>query len=326
MAHIEICNSCRNAEAEQKDKQGWIIIFFRGPKISVELERLTMRDLLARTLARRFYHRPVFLVGAGRSGTIALFRALGTHPEILFIPGGEIPFVTTIGSAVLPFEIGEKKDYYLEQTKVPKDYLYSQLRRLCFESATGPHYGLKVLLKDLLRSRIQFTKARYWCVKTFPGNKVFEGLLHLYPEAKFIYIVRNGLDVVRSRTKFSAFRDEDFAEHCGVWANAAERFSYLQSNSNAVMVRQEALISQPEVVFEKIYDLLGITHDEKPIEYIRTTLVHSLADDETHDNVDVRTHLENRKPAYEEWSPEQRQTFKTICGAAMHKLEYEIPF
>ncbi len=27
MAHIGIRNSCRNAEAEQKDKQGWVIIF-----------------------------------------------------------------------------------------------------------------------------------------------------------------------------------------------------------------------------------------------------------------------------------------------------------
>ncbi len=33
MAHIGICNNCRNAEAEQKDKQGWTIIIFRGPNI-----------------------------------------------------------------------------------------------------------------------------------------------------------------------------------------------------------------------------------------------------------------------------------------------------
>ncbi len=32
LAHIGICNTCRNAEAERKEKQGWIIIFFRGPK------------------------------------------------------------------------------------------------------------------------------------------------------------------------------------------------------------------------------------------------------------------------------------------------------
>ncbi len=37
MAHIEICNSCCNAEAEQKEKQVWIIIIFRGPKVFVQL-------------------------------------------------------------------------------------------------------------------------------------------------------------------------------------------------------------------------------------------------------------------------------------------------
>ncbi len=57
MAHIGIRNTCRNAEAEQKDKQGWIIIFFRGPKTDVTvmntaLKRLKFTNFLNKKMGR----------------------------------------------------------------------------------------------------------------------------------------------------------------------------------------------------------------------------------------------------------------------------------
>ena len=122
--------------------------------------------MLGPILCSRFYHRPVFLVGAGRSGTIALFRALGTHPEILSIPGGEIPILMSIGKAASPLDHGKQKEYFLEQTKIPKQYYYSQLKRLCFESSVGPYYSYRKLIKTMIKSPSKYLRKRYWCVKT----------------------------------------------------------------------------------------------------------------------------------------------------------------
>lgn len=47
---------------------------------------------LYRTLNWRYYHRPVFVIGTGRSGTTVLLEALGAHPNLL-AAWGEAPLI-----------------------------------------------------------------------------------------------------------------------------------------------------------------------------------------------------------------------------------------
>jgi hypothetical protein len=282
--------------------------------------------MLGPILCSRFYHRPVFLVGAGRSGTIALFRALGTHPEILSIPGGEIPILMSIGRAASPLDHGKQKEYFLEQTKIPKQYYYSQLKRLCFESSVGPYYGYRKLIKTMIKSPSKYLRKRYWCVKTFPGQEAAQGLLSLYPRARFVYLVRNGINVVHSRTKFQHFQDREFAEHCQTWSSAVTRFEYLLNFEAAVLVQHEELVEDPGRVIQKICTHLAVSSDDSPASYLKNTLVHSLSDEQTRESVDVKKIMDARSPVYEDWTKEQQNIFKDICGNAMEKLKYEIPF
>ena len=282
--------------------------------------------MLGAILSSKYFQRPVFLVGAGRSGTVALFRALGNHPEVLSIPGGEIPILMSIGRVAYLLEHGEEKEYFLEQTKVPKQYFYSKLKRLCFESSVGPYYGYRKLLKALIKNPAGYMKKKYWCVKTFPGEEAALGLLSLYPQAKFIYLVRNGINVVHSRTKFGHFRDREFAEHCQVWTSAVERFEYLQHLESAEVVQQEELVDAPERIIQKICVHLSIPPDDGPANFLKNTLVHSLSDEETRESVDVKKIMSSRTPVYETWTKEQQNIFKDICGSTMEKLKYEIPF
>lgn len=277
-------------------------------------------------LCSRFYHRPLFLVGAGRSGTVALLRALGTHPEILSIAGGEIPILMSIGRVAYLLEHGEQKEYFLEQTKVPQKYFYSKLRRLCFESSIGPHYGYRKLIKAILKNPTGYIRKRYWCVKTFPGEEAALGLLSLYPLARFVYLVRNGINVVHSRTKFQHFRDREFAEHCRSWSAAVNRFEYLQDFGAALLVQQEELVDVPGRTTQKICTHLSVSVDDRPVDYLKNTLVHSLSDEETHESVDVKKILNSRAPVYETWTEDQQKIFKDICGNTMEKLKYELPF
>lgn len=284
-----------------------------------------MKAIAGRVLASRFYHRPVFLVGAGRSGTIVLFRALGEHPEIFSMPS-ENPLLTSIAAMVQLFESGPEKDYFLESVKISKDYLYRHLRQLSFESSAGSHNGLKVQVKYLWKNKRKIGGARYWCVKCFPIEDHAAALLRLYPMAKFVYIVRNGVDVVQSRTKFPAFRNAKFSEHCRVWAGSVQKFDYLRRLDAGIMVKQEDLVSNPDVLFGDICRHLGIESSSIPVEFAKTTLVHSLGDKDTHRNVKVRESLQSRAAAYEGWSDSQRRTFMKICESAMRELEYDLPF
>lgn len=283
-----------------------------------------MIDYLGKLLTKSYCHNPIFVVGAPRSGTSVLLGALGEHPLIVSMRG-EAPFITTIGGAAYLFEFAENKEYYLKSIRVPKQYLYDSLLRLSFEVAAGKNYGIKMILNGLLRGDISLFKKRYWCVKTFPDLNVSKSLLRLYPGVKFVYILRHGCDVVQSMTRFSGFRQQEFHKQCRAWATAMEKYRYLLNFEPAIVVRHEDLIEKPEEVFGRIFSFTGLSYHDNPTHFTRSTLVHPL-DKETRTKTNVKTIFDKREPSHQNWSQEQRELFKRICGEKMREVGYDIPF
>ncbi len=238
---------------------------------------------------------------------------------------GEAPFITSVGGAAYLFEYASDRDYYIASLRYPKEYLYHSLRTLCFEYAAGKHYGLKLVLKGILDGDRSHLNKDYWCAKTFPDTKVAKGLIKLYPNVKFLYIIRNGYDVVHSRTKFSAFSHQDFEKHCREWSNAVDKYGYIKHLQCATMVRHENLVQHPEQFFENIFKFLGVQNHPRPSTYVRNNLVHPL-DKPTQTVTNVKETFSKRQPPYETWSQEQCEIFKNICGGKMEEVGYDIPF
>jgi sulfotransferase family protein len=224
-----------------------------------------------------------------------LLQALGKHPLILSARG-EAPFIASMGGAA---------------------YL--------FEFAAGKNYGLKLIVKGLLDRDISYLKKRYWCAKTFPGYKVAKGLMRLYPKTKFIYIIRNGCDVVQSMTKFSGFCQQEFEDQCRAWAQAVEKYRYLADLESAIEIRHEQMVSRPEELFQNIFSFLSVKNHESSANYVKNKIVHPL-DKPTQSAVNVGKFFSKRKPSYESWSLEQREIFKRICGESMREAGYAIPY
>lgn len=286
-----------------------------------------MLDWLGRFASARFIKCPIFIVGGSRSGTIVLLKAMGQHARILSTPS-EDPFITDVGGMVHSLEFCDdvEKKYYQDTLRIPQGYIYERLRRLALESALGPHYGLRQLIKLAITNKGNPLVKRYWCTKTFPGKNVAQGLMRLYPEAKFIWILRNGVNVVYSRCRFPAFRDQSFEDHCRHWADTVGRFSYLLELPGTVVVHQEELVDDPDRIFRHIFGNFGIDYDPKPTEYALTHHVHPLADESTAIGVDIKKILSERPPAYLEWTQEQMRIFKRICGDAMEQAGYNMEF
>jgi hypothetical protein len=283
-----------------------------------------MLNSIGRLLSSPFYANPIVVVGTGRSGTSVLLQALGKHPEIYALPG-EAPFLTSIGGSAFLFENGENRTYYLDSLKVSKDYLFEQLRRLGFEVAAGPWYGLRRMVKGLLGASDTPLRRRFWCAKSFPSQRVTEGLMALYPDIRFVYIVRNGCDVIQSRTKFAGFTHQDFRQHCLNWAAGVEKYRHLSALPQCFMTTQEALLADPREVFAHLLMHLDIPPHPGPADFAATTLVHPL-DQSTRTNTDARRAIGGRAPPFTTWTAEQKRLFKEICTAPMHELGYQIPF
>lgn len=284
-----------------------------------------MKAATARLMSSGFVDRPIFQVGASRSGTIVLYKALGTHPNVLSMPS-ENPVIDYFARAAALFEFGAEAWYFRESVKVDQPYFHAKLKELLFETTAGPHMGIKTLAKSLATRPLDFVQKKFWCVKCFPLEDSAHALTVLYPDSKFIYILRNGIDVVQSRTKFPAFREQSFEHHCAFWVQAARKFDYLRRWDRCLEVRQEQLLNEPEAVFSRLCRHLGIADHENPARFVRTTLVHSRGDEGTKSNVDARRMLTERAPSHDAWTDTQRSTFKRLCGEYMDKLGYEIPF
>lgn len=282
-----------------------------------------MLDLLGRALSATFFPNPILVVGTGRSGTSVLLQALGRHPAIFDMPG-EAPYLTSVGSSAYLFEGHADHRYYLESLKPTKAYFYDQLRRLAFEVSGGPHFALKLLVKRLLERGRSPLGRRWWCAKTFPERESTEGLLALYPRLKVIYIVRNGCDVVQSMAKFKGFSDEDFETHCRRWTEGVEKYRYLLTLPQALVVTHESLLGEPEAFFTRVLDFLGLPQHPGPAHYAKTTVVHPL-DMATKHAADPKAELAARQPAAATWTSQQKALFERLCGTGMRELGYEVP-
>lgn len=279
---------------------------------------------LGRLLTASFRRRPVFVVGAGRSGTSIVQDALGAHPQIV-ASDGESPFICAIGAAAASLAVGHTLEYRLKTLRTSLPYTHESLGRIAIESAMGAGYGLRRVIHELIkRGKVPF-RVRRWCTKTFPGREVADGLAQIYPDVKFVYIFRNGAEVVRSRTHFHAMRDQSFEHHCREWADSVDRYSYLLADERAMVVRHEVLTSEPDAVLRDVQAFLGVSQSSAPATLARTTLVHPL-DERTQANVPVRERLVARTPAHEQWTSRERATFKKLCANAMEQLGYEIGF
>lgn len=275
-------------------------------------------------LTRTFFDKPLLIAGTGRSGTSVLKEALGQHPQILACDG-ESPLVATAAALARPFEIGSAVDYQIRALKVPLDYLYAQVRTICFEAAAGPHLGARRVMRDVMRKKKWPFKIKYWCAKTFCDATQADCLARLYPSVKFLYIFRNGCEVVRSRSRFGSMRHMTFREHCLAWEDEVRKYDYLRYLKNSVSIRHEDLLGNPAGVLSALWHFLAVSQDPRPEHVIAHTLVHPL-DEPTQRDIDTRRAFRDREPPHAGWSESERATFRDICEESMLSLGYEMPF
>lgn len=273
---------------------------------------------------RNVLEHPVFVIGCGRSGTTALCRSLGRHPEIA-MAGAEAPLHQHLGTIAYEYLLGNDHEYYQRATKIERARLEDSLRRMAFQAVWGEDYGLSLRASRRLVGESAWSgSARRWGAKAFPDQRQAEGLGALFPDARFVHIYRNGIDVVQSMAKVGAFQRLSFAERCEFWAVRVHRYAYLNDWDRAVVVRFDDFVEDPVLVFEGVVRHAGLTPNPAPAQFAASRTIRPLGGaDEKSSPKDV---LRSRPPAYRDWTTEQRDIFATICGREMAILGYSIPF
>lgn len=205
--------------------------------------------------------RPVFVVGMNGSGTTMLLDCLGRHPALYAFPRE---------TRLIPYLIARQKHYGDLAVDANFGRLWDDVRNItAFRAENG---GVPVPLPDdwrdyprtlaaVLDAVFGFFAAaqnkKRWCEKTPQHVQHLLALAHLFPNARFVHVIRDGRDCAASfhrrwkrQPELTVFR---WKKIVALGREQGERLAadqYLE-------VRYEDLTAQPEIFLRSICNFLG---------------------------------------------------------------------
>jgi LPS sulfotransferase NodH len=212
---------------------------------------------------------PFFLVGSGRSGSTLLRRMLYAHPA-LHIP----PETYVLGEVIELFEQARKllswRDLVclvLARFEYHREFetFETSLRPLAQRLVALPERRrtLATILDGLYRHHAAAQSRRHtvrWGDKTPLNTFHLDAIHRVFPDAQFVHVLRDGVDVSYSYVSASLYPDIQAAARR--WRDslrAARRFMALHPAA-CLEIRYEELATQPEATLRRLCAFLRISY------------------------------------------------------------------
>lgn len=200
---------------------------------------------------------PIFLVGAERSGTTVLRLMLDCHPQIAWCDEFEYAVDRIPDGGGWP----RNDEYYqwLETHRIFQDSGFAIDRRLSYPQLINSFLCQK-------RDRVG---------KPLIGATVhrhFDRLLQIWPDARFIHLIRDGRDVARSCIGMGWAGNvwtgvERWIEAELLWP----KLSSVLPAQRQIEINYENLILDPVKVLTRLCDFIGIPYDQAMLSYAQAT-------------------------------------------------------
>ncbi len=219
---------------------------------------------------------PIFIVGAGRSGTTLLQMMLNAHPALSI--SGEFHFFDQIYN--LKNEIPTiQKDNDLQNflNRVPHtfsmryiqdvDYMLEKVG-IKIKELPATQRTYERFFHELLEFHREKCNAQRSGEKTPVSVRYLPEILEMYPNAKIIHIIRDPRAVIASLLKMPN-NSKDVIIHAASWRSdiwSALEFAH-KNNSNFITTHYEDLVKNPRAALNKIVKFLDEPFDDKMLQY-----------------------------------------------------------
>lgn len=202
-------------------------------------------------------NQPIFLVGSERSGTTLLRLMLSHHPEISFDNESEYLVHLVKADGTLPTR--EEFVRYLSNDRV---FLLKNR-----EIRAGLDFA--ALANDITQ---QAAAGRDVSVYGATVHSHFDRLRWIWPDARYIHLVRDGRDVALSTIPMGWAGNL----YCGMdrWIEAEETWARMAEQLPAdrhITLRYESLIADPQSELTRICQFMGLDYDPAMLSYDRTS-------------------------------------------------------
>lgn len=284
-------------------------------------------------MAIELKEKPVFIIGYERSGTTLLMAMLGCHPR-LAIPEvgwlfpriypwrytyGDLSVDSNFRTMAMEMLFGLNQSLWgmgLNPTTAVDEIISMSPERSFAGLYTAMH----------LRYAKEFGNKPRWGQKT-PNNLFFvPQILDNFPNAQFIFLVRDGRDACATSLE-SAFGAGNLYDAAHTWnlANTfVKPFRRKYDSSTWLDIRYEELVREPEKVLKAICDFLGESYSPEMLAFYITPMARKRGNQ--------RDHAPLGHPVSDQYvgiykdllSLRDQQIYAAVAGQTHKKLSYEL--
>lgn len=290
-----------------------------------------------------FPQPPIFILGAPRSGTTLLRVMLNSH-SALVIPH-EFPLV-------------ERVIDRFKTDRIPREdieiFVNTQFQDQHFLDWKLSERDLMNQFGEALHSRADVVNAFYksymakwspdstiWGDKNIGSIALIPEIFELFPEAKFVHIVRDGRDVAASLSKrgwlFYQFRNgrrHYIKNPIGGICTWLEALDYLQKDKNRLNdtqlleIRYADLLDDPEHHLKQICSFLNIAYESEMLNYYQleknTASISPKRLKNTHENILKPVNKENKGSYTSTFSADQIAVMEYLAISRLNQYKYVI--
>lgn len=275
---------------------------------------------------------PIFIVGANRSGTTLLRLILNAHSRVA-IPDELIYFGSYLAGT--PIEHWRNPDLSSEEYEsFVDDFLASNCRplneidkaQLKTEILAGPH-DLRSPYRRVLEAWARHYGKERWGEKT-PGNLFYvDIIIDMFPDAQFLYMVRDPRAGVASMPNVPIFPDDVTFNALNRRKHDTEGRAILERHvppAQRMRVQYEDLVRHPETTVQSVCDFLGEAFDPQMLhfhegagqymkEHARRSYNAAATQPITDDRIDAWKH---------QLGPDQIAAVEYVCAGIMQNFGY----
>ena len=235
--------------------------------------------------------RPIFIIGSYRSGTSVLTWAIGQHSNIWLLP--ETNWIADYALSVPRwYDKGSTRPRtHFTMSDMTEEQVFASfarsaddlIKRSCEWRVRDIRFQKGTLKHAKIKLRPDDPKTR-WVDGTPEYSHYVSALLRLFPQAKFIHMLRNPHDVVRSLMHFDRVGDWKTDAHDGykTWQRLTKSAFAAEQAFGSQKVRRffhKDLVEQPEQLLQDIFAFIEEPYEPESMLAVQNKMNSSNVDD-----------------------------------------------
>jgi hypothetical protein len=262
---------------------------------------------------------PFFIVGSARSGTTLLRVILNAHPAVTVPP--ESRFVTELSRGTDDVRVDDflaalESHRQFKSWNLPIDSVRKEI--------TGHTIPYGAAIKAVYSAYAKHVGKEIWGDKTPRYVEHIPFIADLFPDARFVHLVRDGRDVALSYAKVP-FGPKTVAKAAALWARRV-RIGVTDGrrlgDSRYKEIRYEDLVDTPEETTRALCAFIGIEFDPDMMEYTEKAPEFVFEKAKTYNPKVLQKPSKNARSWETEMPPGHEEAFEAVAGDVLDLFEY----